>query len=208
MDEDSEGLPAEIQGMARQFVRVLISYSDFKQAAFIAEHILDMNLHDRGPKDRFLLQGLNSGMIVAYGRPFSGNDRRSEGDVPDLPARALRTLTPDEAEIHEIAIDDRNTLIAHSDSERWDPEIAYYRYSTGQEILVPSFAAPRSLTRDATKRLGDLSLKLQEWCFEERVRLEPILKPYIHVFDVEEEMAKLQGEQLDGETEDEPSDAA
>ncbi|MHC4322228.1 MAG: hypothetical protein ACYST3_08135 [Planctomycetota bacterium] len=84
-----EKISPEIDGKYRQFLRVLISYVDFQQAGGIASCILESDLLERYPKDRFHLQGLNSGMIVAYWRPFM-NDR--EGEVPPLPSRTLSVL--------------------------------------------------------------------------------------------------------------------
>src|SRR3990172_2465398 len=100
MSNDEAELPAEVGGKLRQFIRVLMSYVDFQQAAGIAGHILSGNLHERYPDDRFLLQGLNCAMIVAYCRPFSGNDRGAAVKIPDLPPQILLTLTPKEREIH------------------------------------------------------------------------------------------------------------
>src|SRR5207249_10924551 len=81
-----------------------MSYIDFQQAHNIAHLILRDRLHERlrdpGPGDRFLIQGLNCAMIVAYCRPFSGNDRRAAVKIPDLPTRFLRVLTEEERWLH------------------------------------------------------------------------------------------------------------
>ena len=177
----------EIDGKLRQFKRVLMSYVDFQQATGIASHILEMDLHARYPKDRFLLQGLNAGMIVAYCRPFSGNDRKAEVRVPDLPARILDVLTSDEMHVHGVVINDRNTVLAHSDSTAWEPQPEIHR-TGGRDRLVPMFNyAHAPLTRNATETLHDMSDKLVEACFAERERLEAELTPYLPVVEVDEE---------------------
>src|SRR5216683_8320062 len=99
---DAPGPPPEIQAKLRHFNRVLMSYIDFQQAANIAHYILNEKVHDRHPHDRFLLQGLNCAMIVAYCRPFSGNDRGAAVKIPDLPARFVRALTEEERWLHGI----------------------------------------------------------------------------------------------------------
>src|SRR5438034_5244238 len=135
--EDVE-LPPGVLGKLRQFNRVLMSYVDFQQAGGIAGYIVGENLHERHPRDRFLLQGLNCAMIVAYCRPFSGNDRGATVKVPDLPPTILQALTPEEHEIHRAVMEDRNTVLAHSDSRAWEPRPQVYRLR-GRDILVPMF---------------------------------------------------------------------
>jgi hypothetical protein len=174
----------EVDGKVRQFNRVLMSYVDFHQAACIAEAILSAKLHDRLPSDRFLLEGLNAGMIVAYARPFSGNDKGAKVKVPDLPNRILKGLTLAERELHGAVIKDRNQVVAHSDSRAWNPRPHYQRLPGGHEVLVPLFDNPHApLTRDATAALGVLAGKLMEFSFEERTRLESELRPFIQVVE-------------------------
>ena len=93
-----------VHGKLGQFNRVLISYIDFEQARAIARIILDEDLHKNYPREnRILLEALNSSMVVAYCRPFSGNR-----GIPDLPNRFVRSLTTAEKEIHEALMEDRN----------------------------------------------------------------------------------------------------
>ena len=74
--------------------------------------IIDNKLHNK--VDRFrgkrryrvkiLWQALNCAMIISYCRPFSRNDRRSKGKIPDLPKRYLRVLDLHEREIHKTRL--------------------------------------------------------------------------------------------------------
>ncbi|MBI4401020.1 MAG: hypothetical protein HY581_05260 [Nitrospirae bacterium] len=188
-DENAE-LPRELAGKLRQFNRVLMSYVDFQQAGGIAGYIISENLHDRYPRDRFLLQGLNCAMIVAYCRPFSGNDRGADVKIPDLPPKILQALTPEEREIHAVIMEDRNTVLAHSDSRAWEPRPQIHRVR-GRDILVPMFNyAHAPLTRAVTEQFATMCHKLREACFEERLRLEPELKPYLPVVEVDEQELK------------------
>jgi len=158
-----------------QFNRVLMSYIDFQQAHAIASIILDEHLHETYPREnRIKLEALNAAMVVAYCRPFSGNK-----GVPDLPSRFVRNLTPDEKEIHDALMDDRNTVIAHSDSEAWNMR-PHYQEINGKHTLVPlHHGVHRPFLKEPTIRIQQLSEKQMETCFEERERFEKELKPYI-----------------------------
>jgi len=126
--------------------RLLISYNDFRRASQIARYILKHRLQakvdrlrgERRYRVMLLWQALNCAMVVAYCRPFSGNDRRTARRIPDLPRRFLATLTSEEREIPELALRDRNTLLAHSDSEVWALQPFFVEGTSGRKILIPS----------------------------------------------------------------------
>jgi hypothetical protein len=175
-----EEVSLEIDGKYRQFIRVLMSYVDFQQAGGIASCILESDLLERYPKDRFHLQGLNSGMIVAYWRPFL-KDR--EGKVPPLPSRILSVLDCEEKELHEVIREDRNKVVAHSDSEAWNPR-PHYIILNGTKIFSPLFASAHAhLLRPVVEQLSGMCGKLREACFVERERLEQELAPYLPVVE-------------------------
>jgi hypothetical protein len=190
----------EVAPKLRLFNRILMSYIDFRQAAEIAHHIIDLKLHDQHPRDRFLLQGLNCGMIVAYCRPFLDSSKRGGAKIPRLPTGALRTLTPEEQELHTVAMADRNTALAHSDPDAWalEPQILRAR---GKDLFIPlhnDVHAP--LTPTATELLGRMCGKLMAWCWDERLRLEPELTPYFRIVEYDsgelEQTAKELGVKL------------
>lgn len=171
----------EIEGKRRQFYRLHMSYVDFQQAAGLASYILNNKLHERLPRDRFLLQGLNCAMIVAYCRPFSGNDRRSDLKIPDLPKRILRALDDDELELHEVVQSDRDKVMAHSDSDAWNPTPRILRVA-GEDRLLPMFSNPHApLNAEPTAMLKVMAAKLMEECFTERLKFEPELSPYLPI---------------------------
>jgi hypothetical protein len=185
---NTEGVTPEIRGKLQQFTRVLMSYIDFQQAGEIAGYILEHSLHDRLPQDRFLLQGLNTGMIVAYCRPFSNNERGGDTTVPRLPKRFTDVLTKDDLRLHDEVREDRNTVLAHSDSAPWDMRPRIVRLGDFRDVLLPlhnDVHAP--ITRDATEQFGNMCGKLMEACFEERTRLEPELSPYLEVVEINDE---------------------
>ena len=169
-------LSAEIRGKLRKFYRLLLSYGDFKQAHFIASYILAEQLHDS--EDQRLLEALNCAMIVAYCRPFSGNDRAIGTKIPDLPESFLRDLSASEKEIHEVVLHDRNTVLAHSDSMAHDlqPKVLLIK---DHKILMPEKNDTRApLTKEATETFKSLSSRLRDKVLKERMKLEPELMDY------------------------------
>lgn len=165
----------------RLFLRLLISYNDFQQAADIASYILRHKFQEKVERLRgqrryrikLLWQALNCAMVIAYCRPFSGNDRRSARHIPDLPPRFLKSLTHAERELHRTAIEERNTLFAHSDSEAWNLRPHLLETSPGSKILVPLHSDARApFLHEVVERLLDMCIKLRESVFEERMRLE------------------------------------
>jgi hypothetical protein len=101
--------------------------------------------------------------------------------VPSLPERMLRVLSEDERRMHVAVKDERDRVLAHSDSTAWElrPQVLRLR---GNEMLVPvhhDIHAP--LTREGTGQFRIMCNKLMEACFEERIRLEPELMPFLKV---------------------------
>lgn len=174
-----EPMTKEIQGLLRQFERLLLSYGDFKHAKLAATYILSERLHDKYPDESYVtLPALNASMILAYCRPFSGN---SSG-VPDLPGRLLRVLSAAEREMHKTVLFDRNKLFAHSDAEALALEPVRLRVSEDHEVLVPVknwSMAP--LTAEATEVFLSAATKLFEATLHERRELEPRLMPYFRI---------------------------
>lgn len=172
----NDTLTPEVRGKLRQFYRLLLSYGDFKQAKYIASYVLDSKLHEL--EDCRLLEALNCAMIIAYCRPFSGNDRNTNAKIPDLPATFLQGLTDDEKIIHEVVLTDRNTLLAHSDSSaaQLEPEVWKIK---DKKILVPAqYDRKAPLTKEATETFLSLSQKMFDKVMSERMRLEPELIDY------------------------------
>ncbi len=192
-----EEVPPEIEGKYLQFLRVLMSYVDFQQASGIATCILESDLLERYPEDRFHLQGLNSGLIVAYWRPFTTERAREGGQrVPPLSGSILSALDTEERELHEIVRKDRNQVVAHSDSDAWNPR-PYYLRLNGRKILYPQFSSAHAhLLRPAVGRLAEMCTKLREACFAERERLEPELEPYLSVLEPDPEELRSAADEL------------
>lgn len=176
-----KGTAREQEAKRRLLQRLLISYNDFKQAAWIASYILDQKLQDkvdrlrgkRRYRTKLLWEALNCAMVVSYCRPFSGNERRSATRVPDLPGRFLRALDAEEKAVHAVAMEDRNTMLAHSDSAAWDLQPFFLENPSGRKLLVPLHNDTRApLVLDAVSRLRTICVKLMELIMVERKQLE------------------------------------
>lgn len=186
----------EVRGKLLQFHRVLMSYIDFQQAAEIASYILGHNLHERQSGDRLLLRSLNTAMVIAYCRPFSKNERGGDSKVPNLSERFLRVLTIDERKLHDDVREDRNTALAHSDSAAWGLRLQILRLDIGDTLVPVHRDVHASLTRDAAKKFQGMCIKLREACFEERLRLEPELRPYLEVVEPDLKELKRTADEL------------
>lgn len=107
----------EQKNRVKQFKRIVMSFADFKDAVDISDYIISNELHSEFEKNKLILSAMNCSMIMAYCRPFSGNDSRNERKIPDLGDKALKKLDTKELILHKSVINDRNKLLAHSDSE-------------------------------------------------------------------------------------------
>ncbi len=176
-------------------VRLLISSEDFHHAARIASYILENELQSKvkGSKGKqqyqtkLLWEALNSAMIIAYCRPFSGNDRRSANKIPDLPLRFLKVLTKREREVHGIAMNNRNTLLAHSDSGAWGMRTGFVEYAPDKLYLLTQHRDVRApLPSKIVRTLGIAAIKLRNAILAKRMTLEKELTSYIPIVNIVE----------------------
>lgn len=184
--EFMSSMSPEMSGKMRQLKRLILSYADFKHAKLASTMILEGQLHDKYPNESYVvLEALNCSMIVAYCRPFSGNDP----GVPGLPGRLLRCLSSDERDVHEVVMRDRNKVLAHSDADTLRVEPVIWQVA-GKSLVVPLKEwglAP--LTKEVTRVFQSAAVKLLDATIEERARLEPQLIPFMRVADPENPFA-------------------
>jgi hypothetical protein len=181
---DPLALTPEINGKIRQLKRLILSKGDFKHARLVADYILGDKLHDMPESEtHVLLPALNCSMVIAYCRPFSGNDGRSPVGVPDLPQRILTALNEQERAIHDVVLYDRHKLLAHSDADGRELDLVVV------EMADRPFLVPRTrwgmapLVREAVEILSSAARKLEAAVVYERQRLEPELLPYFRKVD-------------------------
>jgi hypothetical protein len=166
------GLSDEQFCKLRLFNRILISYNDFKQAHEIASLLLDRDLYRNYPREnQQLVIALNMATVVAYSRPFLNSG--SELAHNRLPGRVLRDFTSEEVKLHEVVLNDRNTMMAHSDADE-NVSIPVVVETDGGPIVIPknasAYATP--LLPEAMQLLGTMALKLREKCFALRQEME------------------------------------
>ena len=167
------GLSDEQFGKLRLFNRILISYNDFKQAHEIASLLLVGDLYRNYPREnRHLVIALNMAAVVAYSRPFlnSGSDLAHNR----LPGRVLYNLNAEELALHETVLEDRNTMMAHSDADANVAIPLVMVTDRGPEVIpknASAFATP--LSSKAMQLLSVMVLKLQEHCLALRQEMEP-----------------------------------
>jgi hypothetical protein len=167
------GLDDQSYRKFKLFNRILISFNDFRQSHETASLLLDGNYYENYPEENNqLVIALNMAAIVAYARPFL--DSKGELAHNRLPGKALRTLNAEEKEVHGIVITSRHTIMAHSDADA-NLSIPLVMDLGHRKVIVPknasSYAAP--LKPETMKVLCDISYKLQEYCFELRMEMEP-----------------------------------
>jgi hypothetical protein len=163
-----------------QLKRTLISQVDFKNCYGIAKHIVDGKLHKLDIySNRYLLEGMSVGMVVAYCRPFSGNNG---GNLSD---KIFNALSEAEKEIHTQALALRNQTLAHSDADDWDMNPHYIEMDNNDRILMPFHNCvhdPVSLA--FTKKLMELAQKQFKQCVELQITLEKSVGEHIPIFDI------------------------
>lgn len=169
------GLTDEQFGKLRLFNRILISYNDFKQAQEIASLLVGGDLYRNYPREnRHLVIALNMAAIVAYTRPFL--DSGGELAQNRLPGRVLRQLTAEEMALHETVLNDRSTMMAHSDADA-NVSIPLVVETDRGPIVLPKNASAYEtiLSPESMRLLSTMAIKLQEHCFALRQELEPEL---------------------------------
>ena len=160
IQDGHKDLPPEIQGKLGQFHRILMSYTDFYQAKRITDYILQNDLYANPDRNRILLQALNCAAIIAYCRPFSGNDPGDTLKVHDLSARCLNVLSEVETAAHKLVMQDRNTRLAHSDPKAWQMEPQILRNRSGDFLLPIHNDVHAPLTDENMKILNGMCAKL------------------------------------------------
>jgi hypothetical protein len=116
--------------------------------------------------------------VVAYSRPFLNSG--SELAHNRLPDRVLRGFTTEELKLHEVMLNDRNTMMAHSDADA-NVSIPVVIETDRGPIVIPknasAYATP--LLPEAMQLLSAMAFKLQEHCFVLRQEMEAEIIPFL-----------------------------
>ena len=145
----------QLEDEKKLFKRLVISRWDLEQARRFAQLIL---LKQDLSKD--MLSALNTALIIAYWRPFSGNVPTSDTTAM-LPNRYLNSFSPSEKTLHGHLRNLRNKAIAHSDSEAHGIHVCVHN-DAGIKTCSPTGRNPLLLSTTKVERLLGMTEKLLE----------------------------------------------
>lgn len=173
----------EKKNRVRQFKRIVMSFADFKEAVDLSGYLISNALHDDFDKNKLLISALNSSMIMAYCRPFSGNDSRDGNKIPDLGKKALRELNQDELALHQLIMNDRNKLLAHSDSDAVN--LKFIVNQIGSHTLLQPIRnwSTAPLSEESLKLFNQLAHKLLSYVSNKRHAQEDEIIPLFEASD-------------------------
>lgn len=163
-----------------------MSFADFKEAVDLSTSLIESDLLDDQDKNFLILGALTSAMILAYSRPFSGNDSKGNNKIPDLGGKVLRNLNEDEKVIHDWLLKQRNTLIAHSSSEAVDLKFEIYDLA-GRKILRPiRNRNTKHFSMENALSFKELAKKMLNYVAVERNAIEDEMLELLGSDDIEE----------------------
>jgi len=175
----------QIDGRIRQFKRIAMSFADFKDAFEMSKHIIECDLHSDFEKNKLILSSLNCSMIIAYCRPFSGNDTRNSIKIADLSLNSLSGLSSVERKMHDYVINERNTLLAHSDSQAVDLKFVINEYGTIKKLQPIRNWSLAPLTLANVKIFNAMASKLLSYVATKRKDLEPEIITILREEDID-----------------------
>jgi len=161
----------------REYRRLVLSSIDLDQAIEWVDLILGNQLYrERDEKERAISRGLQTAMVVAYSRPFSGNDERKH-TTGKLRGELLDVFDKDEKTIHSRVLKLRHKVFAHTDSEVRDLKV-----NVASVMGIP-FAMPLShnpfvsMSEAELVRFRQMARKLSTRIAEELTKVQERLSP-------------------------------
>jgi hypothetical protein len=129
--------PERLTAERALFKRIIISFHDLHEARRFLHELLALGEIEPFVHRRTVVQqALMTAFVVAYGRPFSGNE--SEARVrPKLPPSFLKGLSPAQKEMHNRLLELRNEEFAHSDPHRSNVQVGIGTGPGGIQIASP-----------------------------------------------------------------------
>lgn len=170
----------------RLFNRLLLSYNDFKQAHEVAFELVDNDYYEKYPENRHLVHALNLAVIIAYSRPFKVS--RGQLALKTLPEDFLSGFDEEKMEIHHQVLNDRDTMMAHSDADA--NNVVPQALDLGhRKMLMPTNASPYAthLLPEVMDKLSTMAFELQEKVFEMRMEIEPRIIDKLPLIQVQDE---------------------
>ena len=124
--------------------RLSITDGDLFQARQYASSLLKHGTSIRETAEERVVQlALTTALVVAYGRPFSGNKDKSRKNEPK-PDWLTELFSADELRLHARMLERRHKVFAHSDAGAFDVTV----YTSG-EASIPISRNPHIALEDA-----------------------------------------------------------
>ena len=167
---------SQVDEERRLFKRIVVSSVDLQQAGECAHHILRLGLHSSTDReDRSLLKCLNTALVIAYTRPFSGN--KGSADVRKrLPSEYLDVLSDEQRQLHDELLRIRDQDQAHSDAGGLDMTVRVSRVGSILMAIPIRRNAIAPLAKGTVEQAVELIDCLQGKLAEEHVRIQETLK--------------------------------
>ena len=167
-----KAIPIATDEERRTYKRLIASLWDLDQAIDAARQILKRDLHSSNdPDDRALLKCLNTCLIIACIRPFSGN-----WDAPDvskdLPPKILGGLSAKQRQLFDSLKKIRDQDQAHSDGIVQDIKVRVSQVGALKFVTPSSRNTLHPLSRSATEEAEGLAVTLTGLLCVEKQRLE------------------------------------
>lgn len=160
----------------KQYKRLVLTAIDLEQASSWGKYIVENDLFDESENsNKVLVRALQTAMIVAYIRPFSGN--KETGDTISRPMLLLNSeLTSSQLNLHNRMQTKRNTVFAHSDSDVRDLTISVSEIN-GQSVVSPISNNPYVLSKNELLEFVELIETVRGLVTKKMIELKAKMKP-------------------------------
>jgi hypothetical protein len=168
------------ENIKKNLRRLILSSIDMEQAIEFSKYLLQNGPWSVTNKDaRTLSRALQTAMIVAYVRPFSGNHGKSHTQG-SLNLDLANRFNQEERTLHQRMIDLRHKVFAHTDSEVRDLRVSVEDF-LGEPMALPTSHNPFVLMEThEIQAFNNLATKLQALITEEITSLQITLIPGEH----------------------------
>ncbi|MCL7931732.1 hypothetical protein [Halomonas llamarensis] len=161
---------AELDRKKRQIRRLLLSEYDISEAKdicrYIIRHGLWNDIHE--PEARTLGRWLQSAMVVAYYRPFSGN--HNTDDTLDRPSiNICKKLSQEHLELHCFLKKNRNEVFAHTAADIRDLEVSVSLLAGRHSVTCSSEVSEAMFTQQTYLSIKSLFETVEE-LFEKEIQ--------------------------------------
>lgn len=150
----------------KYFKRVTMSITDIQICLKYIDKILVS-------KDDIIYRALSEAIVISYSRPFSGYAKHK---ISGLKQEFKSTkLTELERKIHERVLRLRHKVIAHSDEDIYNVVFNISKIGDSNMVCPIQRRIPTLLSKEDITTIKQCCSKIEEYLFEEQVRIKNIL---------------------------------